>query len=109
MPIDWLQTGTFTIRATAESDLPDLDSTNDTSTFVTVVQDPSDDTDGDGIENAIDGRGNVEVLPFSNLLIQFARAQKACVIIKGLRAISVLPGHRGAGGHRGQLQHRPLR
>jgi pantetheine-phosphate adenylyltransferase len=40
------------------------------------------------IENAIDGRGNVEVLPFSNLLIQFARAQKACVIIKGLRAIS---------------------
>ncbi len=40
------------------------------------------------IENAIGGRGNIEVLPFDNLLIQFVRAQNACVIIKGLRAIS---------------------
>ena len=40
------------------------------------------------IENAIGGRSNIEVLPFDNLLIQFVRAQNACVIIKGLRAIS---------------------
>ncbi|KMP10617.1 phosphopantetheine adenylyltransferase [Candidatus Nitromaritima sp. SCGC AAA799-A02] len=31
---------------------------------------------------------NVEVLPFSNLLIEFAQQKKASVIIKGLRAVS---------------------
>ena len=31
---------------------------------------------------------NIEVLPFSNLLIDFAGSKKASVIIKGLRAIS---------------------
>ena len=36
----------------------------------------------------LNGLKNVEVLPFNNLLIEFAQSKKASVIIKGLRAVS---------------------
>jgi len=40
------------------------------------------------IQDAVNGHERIEVLAFENLLIQFTREQNACVIIKGLRAIS---------------------
>ncbi len=40
------------------------------------------------IQQGIKNLKNIEVLPFSNLLIDFAGSKKASVIIKGLRAIS---------------------
>ena len=40
------------------------------------------------INQGLKGLKNVEVLPFSNLLIEFAQSKKASVIIKGLRAVS---------------------
>ena len=42
----------------------------------------------DFILQGLNGVKNVEVLPFSNLLIEFAQSKKASVIIKGLRAVS---------------------
>ena len=42
----------------------------------------------DFIHQGLKGLKNVEVLPFSNLLIEFAQSKKAAVIIKGLRAVS---------------------
>ena len=42
----------------------------------------------DFICQGLKGLKNVEVLPFSNLLIKFAQSKKASVIIKGLRAVS---------------------
>ena len=42
----------------------------------------------DFINQGLKGLKNVEVLPFSNLLIEFAQSKKASVIIKGLRAVS---------------------
>ena len=40
------------------------------------------------IEEALKREKKIKVLPFDNLLIDFAKAQKASVIIKGLRAVS---------------------
>ncbi len=40
------------------------------------------------IQSAINGHENISVLPFGNLLTEFARTHKANVIIKGLRAIT---------------------
>jgi len=40
------------------------------------------------IEEATSGLKNVQILPFDNLLIDFARMHQANVIIKGLRAVS---------------------
>jgi pantetheine-phosphate adenylyltransferase len=40
------------------------------------------------LENATKSLANVSVEPFSTLLVEFARARGAMVIIKGLRAIS---------------------
>jgi pantetheine-phosphate adenylyltransferase len=40
------------------------------------------------IQSAIDGHKNISVLPFGNLLTEFACTHKANVIIKGLRAIT---------------------
>jgi pantetheine-phosphate adenylyltransferase len=40
------------------------------------------------LEHATRDLGNVEVLPFSTLLVDFAREQGAMAIVKGLRAIS---------------------
>lgn len=40
------------------------------------------------IKDATRDLGNIEVHPFSNLLVDFARSKKARVIIKGLRAVS---------------------
>lgn len=40
------------------------------------------------IEDATTGLDNVEVLVFSNLLVQFAREVGASAVVKGLRAIS---------------------
>ena len=42
----------------------------------------------DFIHQGLKGLKNVEVLPFGNLLIEFAQSKKASVIIKGLRAVS---------------------
>jgi pantetheine-phosphate adenylyltransferase len=40
------------------------------------------------IRKATEGLPNIEVAPFSNLLVEFAREQGAMAIVKGLRAIS---------------------
>jgi pantetheine-phosphate adenylyltransferase len=40
------------------------------------------------VEDAIAHLGNVEVAPFSNLVVDFARERGAMAIVKGLRAIS---------------------
>ncbi len=40
------------------------------------------------VRNATRDLGNVEVEPFSNLLVDFARERGAMAIVKGLRAIS---------------------
>ncbi len=40
------------------------------------------------IESEIASLGNVEVKPFSNLLVEFARENGAKAVVKGLRAIS---------------------
>jgi len=40
------------------------------------------------IEAEVAGLGNVEVKPFSNLLVEFARENGASAVVKGLRAIS---------------------
>ena len=40
------------------------------------------------IRQGVCGLKNIEVLPFSNLLTDFAKLKKASVIIKGLRAVS---------------------
>ncbi len=40
------------------------------------------------IRQGIRGLKNIEVLPFNNLLTDFAKLKKASVIIKGLRAVS---------------------
>jgi len=40
------------------------------------------------IENAVRDVSNITVEPFSNLLVEFARAHSATAIVKGLRAIS---------------------
>jgi len=40
------------------------------------------------LENATRGLGNINVEPFSTLLVQFARQRGAMTIVKGLRAIS---------------------
>src|ERR1700745_22873 len=40
------------------------------------------------VRNASRKLGNVEVAPFSNLLVEFARERGAMAIVKGLRAIS---------------------
>ncbi len=42
----------------------------------------------DFIREGLNGLKNVEILPFDNLLIDFAQANNASVIIKGLRAVS---------------------
>ena len=42
----------------------------------------------DFIKQGLKGLKNVTILPFDNLLIDFARANNAAVIIKGLRAVS---------------------
>ena len=42
----------------------------------------------DFIQQGLNGLKNIEVLPFDNLLIDFAQSKKASVIIKGLRAVS---------------------
>ncbi len=42
----------------------------------------------DFIQQGLKGLKNVDVIPFSNLLIKFAQSKKAAVIIKGLRAVS---------------------
>ena len=42
----------------------------------------------DFIQQGLKGLKDVEVLPFSNLLIEFAQSKKVSVIIKGLRAVS---------------------
>ena len=42
----------------------------------------------DFIKKGLKGLKNVNVLPFDNLLTDFARANNAAVIIKGLRAVS---------------------
>ena len=42
----------------------------------------------DFIKKGLKGLKNVNVLPFDNLLTDFARANNAVVIIKGLRAVS---------------------
>ena len=42
----------------------------------------------DFIQQGLKGLKNVDVIPFSNLLIKFAQSKKAVVIIKGLRAVS---------------------
>jgi pantetheine-phosphate adenylyltransferase len=34
------------------------------------------------------GLGNVKVTPFEGLLVQFARRQDACAVVRGLRAVS---------------------
>ncbi len=39
-------------------------------------------------ENATRSLGNIEVEPFSTLLVEFARKRRAMAIVKGLRAIS---------------------
>ena len=40
------------------------------------------------LEEACSGMQNVSVAPFSGLLVEFARAQGATAIVKGLRAVS---------------------
>jgi pantetheine-phosphate adenylyltransferase len=40
------------------------------------------------VEDAVAHLGNVEVAPFSNLVVDFAREKGAMAIVKGLRAIS---------------------
>ena len=40
------------------------------------------------LEEACSGMPNVSVAPFSGLLVEFARAQGATAIVKGLRAVS---------------------
>ena len=40
------------------------------------------------IENATRELGNIEVMPFASLLVEFARERGAMAIVKGLRAIS---------------------
>jgi pantetheine-phosphate adenylyltransferase len=40
------------------------------------------------VENATRDLGNIQVMPFSSLLVDFAREQGAMAIVKGLRAIS---------------------
>ena len=40
------------------------------------------------LEHATGGLSNIRVLPFSSLLVDFAREQRAMAIVKGLRAIS---------------------
>jgi pantetheine-phosphate adenylyltransferase len=40
------------------------------------------------VQNATRDLGNIKVLPFSSLLVDFAREQGAMAIVKGLRAIS---------------------
>ncbi len=40
------------------------------------------------VEDAVAHLGNVEVAPFSNLVVDFARERGAMAIVKGLRAIS---------------------
>jgi pantetheine-phosphate adenylyltransferase len=40
------------------------------------------------LEEACSEMGNVSVAPFSGLLVEFARAQGATAIVKGLRAVS---------------------
>src|SRR6266550_2950098 len=40
------------------------------------------------VEDAVAHLGNVEVAPFSNLVVDFARERGAKAIVKGLRAIS---------------------
>ena len=42
----------------------------------------------DFIIKGLNGLKNIEVLPFDNLLIDFAKENRASVIIKGLRAVS---------------------
>ena len=42
----------------------------------------------DFIKKGLNGLKNIEVLPFDNLLIDFAKENRASVIIKGLRAVS---------------------
>ena len=42
----------------------------------------------DFIQKGLKELKNIEVLPFNNLLIDFAQSKKASVIIKGLRAVS---------------------
>ena len=42
----------------------------------------------DFIKQGLKGLKNVTILPFDNLLIDFAQANNAAVIIKGLRAVS---------------------
>jgi len=40
------------------------------------------------LEQVLDGRDNVEVIPFSGLLVDFMRQHNATTVIKGLRAVS---------------------
>jgi pantetheine-phosphate adenylyltransferase len=40
------------------------------------------------LEEILAGRPNIQVLPFSGLLVDFMREQKATTVIKGLRAVS---------------------
>src|SRR5947199_1174447 len=40
------------------------------------------------VENATRELGNIKVMPFASLLVDFAREQAAMAIVKGLRAIS---------------------
>lgn len=40
------------------------------------------------LEQVLDGRENVEVIPFSGLLVDFMKKHNATTVIKGLRAVS---------------------
>jgi pantetheine-phosphate adenylyltransferase len=40
------------------------------------------------LEESIEDVANVRVLPFSNLVVEFAREQGASALVKGLRAVS---------------------
>ena len=43
------------------------------------------------LEHATRDFGNIEVEPFSTLVVEFARQRGAMAIVKGLRAISIAP------------------
>ena len=40
------------------------------------------------LEQVLKGRDNIEVIPFSGLLVDFMRKHNATTVIKGLRAVS---------------------
>lgn len=40
------------------------------------------------LSEILEGRSNIEIMPFSGLLVDFMKEQKATTVIKGLRAVS---------------------